>query len=209
MSRPTTRDVILDTAERLFAEQGIDAVSLRTINTEAGFSVAALHYHFGNREGLVEALIERNQVPILARRQGLLDDLTAMDKPDVHKIVEALVLPMAEPIITDPERGVRTVKFLFRTYLDQAEHQQVHEVIEESFRIFNQLLAKALPELAPEVLHQRWVIAAELTFQGLANVDNVMTLRRHKKLTDNYRDYVCKLVDFIAGGLAASEMNAA
>ncbi|AMO55949.1 TetR/AcrR family transcriptional regulator [Endozoicomonas montiporae] len=203
MSKPTTRDVILDTAERLFARQGIEAVSLRTINTEAGFSVAALHYHFRNRQGLIEALIERDQKPVLSRRQELLDELDTLVKPEVRQITEALVLPMAEPIIDNPEKGLQTIKFLFQTYIDQKNHRQVSEVIEESFRIFDRLLVSALPELDRNLLHQRWVVAAELTFQGLANIDNVMTLRPHQDERENYRDYVRRLIDFIAGGLAA------
>ena len=51
--------MIMNAAERLFAERGIDAVSLRTINAEAGYSVAALHYHFASKAALGEALIAR------------------------------------------------------------------------------------------------------------------------------------------------------
>lgn len=54
-----TRDRILDQAERLFAERGIDAVSLRAINAAAGVSPGILHYHFGNREPLIESIISR------------------------------------------------------------------------------------------------------------------------------------------------------
>ena len=66
------REAILNTAERLFAERGIDAVSLRTINAEAGYSVAALHYHFGTRDGLIRALLERAQPQMLYHRDRLL-----------------------------------------------------------------------------------------------------------------------------------------
>src|ERR1700685_4032256 len=62
------REIIMDAAERLFAERGIEAVSLRTINAEAGYSVAALHYHFATRDGLVRALLARAQPPMLAWR---------------------------------------------------------------------------------------------------------------------------------------------
>lgn len=205
--KASARDVILDTAERLFAEQGIEAVSLRAINTEAGYSVAALHYHFGTRERLIDALIERRQGPILERRKVLLDALESEEKPDIYAVTEALVLPMAEPIFADPERGLRTIKFFFQTYMDQANHQRVRRVIEESYRIFDRLLARALPHLDKRLLHQRWVLAAELTFQGLANIDSIITRRRYRKPESNYRHYTTQLVDFIAGGLAVEERS--
>ena len=80
-------------AERLFAERGIDAVSLRTINTEAGYSVAALHYHFGTRDGLVKALLQRAQPAMFQQRATMVSALEAQAHPQVEAIVEALVIP--------------------------------------------------------------------------------------------------------------------
>ena len=57
MPRPSTREKLLDCAEELFAEHGLEGVSLRTINAEAGLSPAALHYHFGTKDRLVEVLL--------------------------------------------------------------------------------------------------------------------------------------------------------
>ena len=59
MGRPSTRDKLLDCAEDLFGRHGLEGVSLRTINAEAGLSPAALHYHFGSKQLLVEALLFR------------------------------------------------------------------------------------------------------------------------------------------------------
>lgn len=207
MARTSAKDVILDTAERLFAEQGMESVSLRTINTEAGYSVAALHYHFGNREKLIDAMVKRRQKPILARRQELIDILEAEEQPDIYRITEALVLPMSEPILENPEQGLRTIKFFFRMYVDQSSYGQTQEIIEESHRIFIQLLKRAIPDMEPELLHQRWVIASELTFQGLANIDNIMTIRSGKDQVESYRHYINRLIAFIAGGIGAAEYN--
>ena len=59
MSDANHRDLLLTTAERLFAERGVDAASLRAVMGAAGTNVAAVHYHFGSKDGLVRALIER------------------------------------------------------------------------------------------------------------------------------------------------------
>ena len=51
-----SRELLLTVAERLFAERGVDAVSLRAVMAEAGTNVAAIHYHFGSKEALIQAL---------------------------------------------------------------------------------------------------------------------------------------------------------
>lgn len=205
MAKPSARDTILDTAERLFAEHGMDAVSLRTINTEAGYSVAALHYHFGTREGLINALMALREDTILQRRQELLDLLATEEKPNVHQITEALVLPLAEPIIADPENGLRTIKFFFRVYVEHGKYKLAKKITKRSYRTFDQLLEAALPHIDQKTLHQRWVIATELAFQGLANIDNILITQGRLAREKKYRRYTAQLIDFIAGGLAADQ----
>lgn len=95
-----TRHRLLDVAERLFAERGVDAVSLREINSAAGQrNNAALYYHFRNRDGLLRAIADRHLPRIAARQQALLDE-AARDgrRDDVRAMVEVIVRPSAEYI---------------------------------------------------------------------------------------------------------------
>ena len=59
-----TKKQILDSAEALFAEHGIEGVPLRRIIVEAGVNSAAIHYHFGSKEGLVKAVFARRFRPL-------------------------------------------------------------------------------------------------------------------------------------------------
>ncbi|OLT11783.1 hypothetical protein BJF79_23480 [Actinomadura sp. CNU-125] len=69
-----TRERLLDAAERLYAERGVDAVSLREIVQEAGVrNATAVQYHFGDRAGMVRALFARHAPEVEARRHALLD----------------------------------------------------------------------------------------------------------------------------------------
>jgi AcrR family transcriptional regulator len=64
---PSTRDAILDAAERRFAERGFAAVSVREISTEAGLrNQASLYHHFRHKRALYEAVLARGIEPILA-----------------------------------------------------------------------------------------------------------------------------------------------
>lgn len=65
---------LIQAAERLFAERGSDAVSLREITAAAGATNAsAIQYHFGDRRGLIRAVLAKHDAAIEARRHALLD----------------------------------------------------------------------------------------------------------------------------------------
>src|SRR5215472_13313064 len=68
-----TKQRILDTAERLIADQGYAATSLRNIIGEAGVNLAAVHYHFGSKEDLLDELILRKAGVVNKERLELLD----------------------------------------------------------------------------------------------------------------------------------------
>jgi AcrR family transcriptional regulator len=93
-----TKKLLLDTAEQLFSERGFDAVSLREIRLAAGArNTAAMQFHFGDREGLVDALIERHMPRIAAIQQDLYDEMVAEGREhDDRSQVEVLVRPRAE-----------------------------------------------------------------------------------------------------------------
>ena len=203
MSRPrgNARQDILNTAERLFAENGIDNVSLRAINAEAGYSAAALHYHFRSRESLLEALLLERQRPVLALREQLLESLRQQGQPSTISMAEALVMPFAQLILDDPDSGLTSVKFFFRTYVDKRAFGYVQQITQESVKIFDPLLAKALPGLNRNIRRTRWLMATELTFQGLASMDAIMLTPSGKVTDSNRYQYVRGLVGFIAGGL--------
>ena len=72
--RGSTKDRILDAAEGLFAQQGFSATSLRAITAQAGVNLAAVNYHFGSKDGLLEAVFVRRLGPLNDERLALLDE---------------------------------------------------------------------------------------------------------------------------------------
>jgi AcrR family transcriptional regulator len=104
-ARPDTRAAIIRAAEELFASRGIDAVSLREINRAAEQSNAsALQYHFGDRTGLLRAIIEKHRADTEARRHALLDQYEASGIDDMRTLASALLLPLAAKL-DDPDGG--------------------------------------------------------------------------------------------------------
>ncbi|HSV41161.1 MAG TPA: helix-turn-helix domain-containing protein [Nocardioidaceae bacterium] len=92
----TTRDRLLDAGEQLFAEHGASGVSAREIVRLSGvLNASALQYHFGDREGLVQAVLDRHESEVEVRRHALLDAAASGGDPDLRGLVAALVLPLA------------------------------------------------------------------------------------------------------------------
>jgi AcrR family transcriptional regulator len=91
-----TRERLLAAAEELYGGQGIDAVSLREIQRVSGVKNAnALQYHFGDRAGLLTALLEKHSYDVELRRHALLDRYEAAGEQNVRVLAEALVQPLA------------------------------------------------------------------------------------------------------------------
>ncbi len=81
-------------AERLFALNGIDGVSLRRIGTEAGMGMNnVVQYHFGSKDGLIQAVLV-NRSEVLAARRALAGQRAPKD--NLHAVVEAHLLPVME-----------------------------------------------------------------------------------------------------------------
>jgi AcrR family transcriptional regulator len=96
--RDATRLRILLAAEQLFAERGLDAVSLREIGTAAGQrNNSAVQYHFGDRDALVRALYELRLEPLNRRRHELVAALVEEGRDgDLAALVDAYARPLFE-----------------------------------------------------------------------------------------------------------------
>lgn len=141
-----TRERILDQAERLFAERGIDAVSLRAINAAAGVSPGILHYHFGNRETLIEAIISRRMSSLMSARQALIEPLASGAAPCSAKaIAEALVLPLADFADQQPQQAKPYIRLLSRLYSDRSV------LLEHASRRFSSYGIQHLPGLLTQL----------------------------------------------------------
>jgi AcrR family transcriptional regulator len=91
-----TKDRILDVAEHLFAEHGFAETSLRQITTRAKVNLAAVNYHFGSKEALIENVLRRKLGPINERRLELLDEMEALGPLTVEDVLRSFFQPVLE-----------------------------------------------------------------------------------------------------------------
>lgn len=154
MSADDTKQRILDAAERLFAEQGFDATSLRAVTSAAGTNLAAVNYHFGSKAALLPAVIGRILEPVCARQVGLLDDLEAREQaPTIEQLLEAFTGPIIE-LFQPGDRGPTLARLFARIMGDPGDTMQRMALgqVREAERRYAGAFARALPHVpAPEL----------------------------------------------------------
>lgn len=203
MSEMTTKDKILDTAERLFATNGFAATSLRAIIKEAGVNTASVHYHFGSKEGLIEAVMRRRAEPVNSERLGRLDDLEARH-PDgaipLEAIIEAFLVPALERL--RPAKGGELLPHLFGRAIAEPDEKLrgiIYDIFGEVFKRFVAAFTRALPDIPPQDLHWR------MHFMIGAMVFTVIGPRIQQEPRGARgaapADMMSRLVDFVAAGM--------
>lgn len=205
MPSTDTKRRILDTAEQLFATHGYAGTSLRSVTREAEVNLAAVHYHFGTKEDLLRAVLDRIVVPVNRERLELLDRVEAEagnEPPSVEKILEAYLAPGLRLVRDLGERGVIVTRFLGRSYTEPTE--MVHELIREQFgelgRRFTEVLGRSLPYVPQAELYWRFKLVVGVLTYILADTD-----RSDGYIEDlsNVDEMVQRLVDFLSPGLRA------
>jgi AcrR family transcriptional regulator len=152
------RRQILDAALRLFATNGIAGVSLREIRLEAGQrNAGALHYHFGTKDGLLRALLDRELPLLVDRRRTLLAEALAANDDDLRSAAAVFVLPYAQ-LATGTEHERHVVQFLSQLHDDVSlSIEDILDLIgDTAANDAGRLLAKRLgPVPGPQLLGER------------------------------------------------------
>ena len=168
---PDARTAILDAAERLCAEHGLDGVSLRQITEEAGQrNNAAVHYHFGGRDGLVRALFETHWAELEERRAVMLAGLDAAGRgDDVEELVRVMIAPFAE---AEDGYWVRFVARLhedprFNPFAGSAPYASGREVMVTSTEVTRRL--RAALGLAPGDADARLFLVTTMAVHAIAD----------------------------------------
>jgi AcrR family transcriptional regulator len=101
MARPkrTTKDKLMDAAEKLFARRGFHGTSLRDITGEAGVDLALVNYHFGSKRELLTEVVERRGKVLNEERLRRLADVrmrSAPKAPSTEEVVDAFLDPILD-----------------------------------------------------------------------------------------------------------------
>jgi AcrR family transcriptional regulator len=152
-----TRELILLTAERLFAERGIEAVPLRDIGLAADQkNNFAVQYHFGDREKLVQAIAEYRARALMEVNTRLIADLvTGGQVPTVGDFVRAFVTALSSNL----DEHSYFLPFISRYISERGGYAGLEDTVPTgSVAMLRSILLRLLPDHPPSLLDERWEI---------------------------------------------------
>ncbi len=193
-----TKDKILDSAERLIAEQGYAATSLRHIIADAGVNLAAIHYHFGSKEELLAEVIIRKAEPVNQARNALLDRFeaeAAPNPPSLERVLQAFFEPMAEFASCSPQ----FVKLMGRMYAEGLMPGIIQRHFHSSITRFIAALRRALPELPEDEFFWR----THFMTGAMAHVMCGKPIFQLPNEGEGLKRRLARLVAFLSGGFRA------
>ena len=205
---PDTCARILDAAELLFMQHGFEATSMRMITGEAGVNLAAINYHFGGKEALVQEVFRRRLTWLNQERLRALDAFEAQAggaplKP--HHIVEAF-FGVALRMAADTAGGGHVfMRLLGRTYTEPTEF--VRKFLAEEYAAvvtrFKAALIKALPDVPREEILWRFHFMLGAMSYAISGTD-ALQLVAGSRLNENDPEALARrLMPFLLGGLRA------
>lgn len=196
-----TASRLIAAAERLFVEVGEEATSLRAVTREAISNAAAVHYHFGGRDGLLLAVLNRHLADRQERRLRLLS--RAVDQhPDVvpvAAVLTAILRPDLELLSRLRGQRVQVARFLGRAHAGRSP--VVAAYLDGQFTALTSralpLLVAAVPGVAPDELRDRLRLLLDAVAMRYA------TVPEPGQPADDVDTQLARLVAFGAAGLAA------
>lgn len=143
-----TRDRILRTAERLFAERGFNGVSVRELAAAARVNIALIGYHFRNKEGLLSEVYRRHCEPLIEERlHGLKAALRVRGRARVAAIIEAFIRPALRQV--EAEDGTTFIRL--RAVLSGENSELLEKLVAENFDQSSSAFIDALRECLPRL----------------------------------------------------------
>ena len=189
-----TQDKILETAERLFGDQGYAGTSLRQIIAAAGVNLAAIHYHFGSKEELLAHLLKRKAAPVNDERLALLDGYEAEFAPGpipIDKLLTAFLGPPLQKIQENPDFG----KLMGRLYAEGLMPVIAQKHFQHVKNRFTLAFCRALPHLSEQQ------VAVRLQFLVGAMAHTMMFGCQDFSRAGNL--VASELIAFVRGGMSA------
>ena len=202
-----TRTRILDAAEELFMQHGFEGTSMRTLTAQASVNLAAVNYHFGSKDALIEAVFRRRLDPMNAARIAELDRLEAASAaPSADAIIRAF-LRASLAMIEDVKSGGRNfTRLLGRAYTEPSKpiRALIGQLYAPAMARYKSAFERALPELPKDELIWRMHFMFGTLAYTLAATDTVQLIAGCKP-EDRYDAALLeeRLTAFLHAGLVA------
>ena len=204
----STKDRILGAAEELFAQYGFSGTSLRQVTSHADVNIAAVNYHFGSKENLVNEVFRRRMDEMTAARLAQLEQARSIHPGDLRAVLAAFVEP-ALAMAQDRQSGGAFVRVIARAYAEKNDNLRkfLSDRYGHVLRDFGKAIGACVPGLSKEELYWRLdFLAGALTYAmadfGLIKRPHGISEAAHRSKAAN------ELIHFAEAGFRASAHGA-
>lgn len=194
----TTREALLNEAERLFARSSIAGVTTREI-VEAAHqrNTSSISYHFGSRDGLLLAILARRGGPVDLERGRLRSALG--DKPTIRDLLACLVIPQCELLNEASGRAYIRIVGQLRGRFASWRIESDEETTVNLVRILDEIEAR--PSLPPPIRRER--VVAMIMLMTASSAERARQLDDGADLDLSHEEFVGNLIDMCAALIAA------
>ena len=207
MPRPrrTTKEKLLDAAEKLFARKGYHGTSLRTITREAGVDLALVNYHFGGKQGLFESVIERRGAMLNAERIRRLAEFrrqAAPEPPATESVVNAFFDPILD-FLEHADPGWHSYFSLLAEVNNSPEwgKRLMGKTFNTTVKEFIEALMQSLPDAAPQDVYWGYNFLTGALTLSLAETGRLDVLSGGLCNSSDVSALRARLGPFVAAGL--------
>lgn len=199
----TTKDRILDAAERLFAEKGFAETSLRDITAEAGANLAAVNYHFQSKDALILAVFARRVEPVNEKRLAALDALEAEaagNPVPFEELLRAFVRPMLE-LLSVPSGG-NAARLVGRLFVEPGDlfERFFRDQLASTITRFMAVAQRSLPGIPEREMYWKFFFAAGAVGHTMAGLRKIKVVSGGRCDIADVEGLLDRLVAFMAGG---------
>ena len=204
-----TRILLLNTAERLFGQNGVTATSLREVMKVADVNMAMVHDYFKNKDGLLDAILERRLVPINQARLNLLGQyaLEAGGQPlGMDDIIKAYIEPFIRLRDNADEGGEDFLKLFawLRMEPNFAYHQLMKKHLGDSLTAFQKELKRSLPDKTDEELNWKWAFLGGTVVMTITLMDQIDWFNDEGDMGGSADWIIKNLVNYTSAGFQSS-----
>lgn len=207
MTQPDTRQRIIDAAEELFAEKGFHHTTMRAITSLAQVNLAAVNYHFGSKEALLQEVFDRHVLPLNKERQRRLNEIRSQSKkddkkPEVRAVLDAFIGPTLK--LRDSGPSARNFLGLVGRALsepDEAPRRIFFANMRTTFELLFDILCEALPDLPPGQVYWRLLLSLSSISQVVRGHNFSDALLPHVDTDPKTNQLEELLLDFVTRGM--------
>ena len=195
MPSDRTRTLILDAAERLYAERGFGDVTLRDIVAAAGVNLAAVNYHFGSKDELIAELFVTRGIATNRARLAELKEAEAAGRADVRAILRALVGPTLRGCLGPNNEQSTAAHFMIRASIESVPPiRRIKNREIDHLRKFAAAMRRALPDCGEPDLYWGLHFALAMAHQTIRDTERLTKLSEGKCDLDDVEALIERIV---------------